>query len=175
GDVPGPPAIQPQGLLAMHVMLAAGRPSVLIDHFILRSPRQECDKVTRVFEFRRRGPHPPEEAPPDALQEVQRIEPGPQQPWQLTTHHQADLGLVPAQQLARRAIIARLDAPQEIGELAGGWLRWLAERHGPNSSLRLVGQAPAKCSTAYPELGRFGKTEWLVESYGHRAVNECIG
>src|SRR5262249_314770 len=69
GHVPGTAVVQPEGLLAMHVLLAAGRPAVFIDDLLLRNLCQESDKMTRPFEFRRRGAHLPEEALPDTLQE----------------------------------------------------------------------------------------------------------
>ena len=109
GDVPGPVAVDPERLLAVHVLLPAGGAAVLVDHLVLRSPGQEGDKVPRILELRRPAPDPPEEAPPDALEEVERVEPRPQEPGQLPADDQADLRLVPPQQLPGGVLVARLD------------------------------------------------------------------
>src|SRR5207253_3052973 len=136
---------------------AAGRSPVFVDYLILRSPRQERDKVPRVFEFRRCAPHPAEEAPPHALQEVERIEPRPEQPRQLSPHDQPDLGFEPAQQLARRTVITRLDPLEEFRQLALASLRlrWLAEGHQPASSLR-SGRHPAQGPPCRPPRSAAG-------------------
>ena len=73
--------------------------------------------MPRVLELRRARPHPPEEAPPDALEEVERVEPRPQQPGQLPADDQPDLRLVAGQQLVRRRLVARPDPAEERPQL----------------------------------------------------------
>ena len=84
-----------------------------------RLPARRYSSITLFFAARARkatrcressnsagaAPDPAEEAPPDALEEVERVEPRPQQPGQLPADDQPDLGLVPRQQLARRVLV----------------------------------------------------------------------
>ena len=74
---------QLQPFLPLDILLLGGGPAVLIDDFIPRGPRQERDQVLLVVQVDGTGADPVEEAPPHALEEVERIEPRPQQPGQL--------------------------------------------------------------------------------------------
>src|SRR5271154_6886696 len=98
-------AVDPERFLAVYVVLATGGAAIFINYLILRSPSQKGDKMPRILEFGRRGPHAAEEAPPDTLEEIERVEARPEQPGQLTAHHQADLGLVALQKLARGSFV----------------------------------------------------------------------
>ena len=71
-----------------------------------------------------------EEAPPDALEEVERVEPRPQELRQLPVHHQADLRLIPRQQLARRGLVPLPDPVQDLAEVPAPLLRRLTVGHG---------------------------------------------
>src|SRR5437868_11976843 len=86
--------------LTVDVLLLGGGAAVLIDDLVPRGPRQERDQILLLVQVVRTRPDLVEEAPPYALKEVERIEPGPQQPRQLAADDQADLGLVAGQQLA---------------------------------------------------------------------------
>src|SRR6185312_1515641 len=91
----------------------ARRATIFVDYLVLRSPGQKGDKVPRILKLRRTPADPPEETPPDALKEVQRVETRTQQPRELPAHHQPDFGLVPRQELSGRVLVPRADSLQE--------------------------------------------------------------
>src|SRR5262249_6840839 len=87
----------------------------------------------RVVESLRAGAQAAEEGRPDALEEVERVEPRPQQPGELAADDQADLGLVAGEQLAGGRFVPGPDAGEERPELAlpvlvRAW-RWVARTH----------------------------------------------
>ena len=149
GELAGMVAVPPDRLLAVHVLLAAGGPAILVDDLVLRRPRQEGDQMPRILEFGRSGPDFAEEAPPDALEEVERVEPRPQEPGQLPAHHQADLGLVPLQELTRGLLVARLDPGEETTDVA-----LLVEGHIHNRHRRASFPCRAELPIHRPRLRR---------------------
>src|SRR5262249_3941426 len=71
----------------------------------------------------RAGAQPAEEARPDALQEVERVEPRPQELGELAAHDEADLGLVAGEQLMGGQFVPVADAVEERPEFASpGWV-----------------------------------------------------
>ena len=117
-ELPGARPAERQRFLPTHVLLPAGGAAVLVDDLVLRHLGEERDEVTRVLEPLRARAESHEEARPDALEEVQRVEPRPQQPGELPPHHEADLGLVSGEQLARGQFVPGPDAVEERPKLA---------------------------------------------------------
>src|SRR5579864_4678156 len=106
-------AIRPDRLLTVHVMFLAGGAAILVDYLILRSPGQKGDKMPRVFKVGRTCTDALKEASPDALEEVERVKTGTQQPGKLAAHDQAHLGLIAGEQFPSRILVTILDPAQE--------------------------------------------------------------
>lgn len=81
--------------------------------------REKTDEEPRVLEPFRAGAQAAEEGRPDALEEVDGVEPRPQQPGQLAPDDQANLRLVAGEQLARGRFIAVPDAAEQGLDIDG--------------------------------------------------------
>src|SRR5262249_38262229 len=116
-------------------------------------------------------PGPAEEAAPDALEEVERVEPRPQQPRQLPPHHQAHLGLVPGQQLARGVLVAGLDAGQERSDLAVPLCGRISATHG----LASASSHPRPATPRQNPCNSVPVTRRILQAYANRSGRTSLG
>ena len=136
----------------MSCFLAAGL-AELVDHLVLRGPCQERDKVPAIFEFRRHGADPVEEAPPDALEKVDRVKSRPEHPRQLAADHQADLSLIAREEFASRVLVARMNPGQEPPDVVARHLipERLTDHHGTVSFPKVLVHLRRTCRVSDTE------------------------
>src|SRR5208337_2604869 len=106
-----------------------------------RGPGQERDQVLLLVQVVRLRLDPVKEAPPDTLEEVDRVEPRPEETRELAADDQADLRLVTAEKLPRSLLVSVLDPGQELADVARApAMQLFTRRHGslPRSSRPVV-------------------------------------
>jgi hypothetical protein len=102
-------ATDKERLLARQVVfLGPGAAAMFLEDLVLGDPRQETPEVPDVLESPEVPIRAREDALPDGLDEIHRVELGAQRSGQAGAHHHPDVLLTSAEEVAKRELIARL-------------------------------------------------------------------